>query len=152
MYSTKFKSPVGWIEIRENEEMISYLVFHDEEPQIVYKETPLLKRAVKELEEYFQGKRKKFDLPLMLNGTYFRMKVWNELVNIPYGYTRTYGQIAESIGKPQASRAVGQANHHNPISIIVPCHRVIGADGGLTGYGGEIWRKEWLLELEKKYK
>jgi methylated-DNA-[protein]-cysteine S-methyltransferase len=145
-----FVSPIGWIEIRETENSISYLIFHDSEPQIESHETPLLIKASSQLHDYFQGRRKSFDLPLMLNGTYFRMKVWNELLNIPFGYTRTYGEIATAIGNPQASRAVGQANHHNPISIIVPCHRVIGADGGLTGYGGELWRKEWLLEFEKK--
>jgi methylated-DNA-[protein]-cysteine S-methyltransferase len=150
MNYAKFKSPIGWIEIRESENTISYLVFHDEEPEFNNQQTPLLIKAIHQLQEYFQGKRKKFDLPLMLKGTYFRMKVWNELVNIPYGYTRTYGEIAANIGNPGASRAVGQANHHNPISIIVPCHRVIGSDGSLTGYGGELWRKEWLLQFEKK--
>ncbi len=150
MNKMKFESPIGWIEIREEDSAISYLVFHNEEPPFEEQPTPLLETAMNQIAEYFQGKRKNFDLPVELMGTYFRMKVWNELVNIPYGYTRTYGEIAIAIGNPQACRAVGQANHHNPISIIIPCHRVIGSDGNLTGYGGELWRKKWLLEFEKK--
>jgi methylated-DNA-[protein]-cysteine S-methyltransferase len=152
MNYAKFKSPIGWIEIRENEDKIMYLVFHNEEPQIESYKCPLLTTALTQLEEYFQGKRKSFELPLMLKGTAFRMKVWQELTNIPYGKTITYGALAKKIGNSQASRAVGQANHHNPVSIIVPCHRVIGADGGLTGYGGELWRKEWLLKFEAENK
>jgi methylated-DNA-[protein]-cysteine S-methyltransferase len=146
----KYESPIGWVEIREEDGAIDYVVFHDKEPQFEDQPTPLLETAMNQLQEYFKGKRKNFDLPLMLKGTYFRMKVWDELLTIPYGFTRTYGEIASAIGNPLASRAVGQANHHNPISIIVPCHRVIGTDGRLTGYGGELWRKEWLLDLEKR--
>ncbi|HNW99826.1 MAG TPA: methylated-DNA--[protein]-cysteine S-methyltransferase [Candidatus Cloacimonadota bacterium] len=150
MYRLKYESPIGWLEISETEDAVSHLIFHDIEPQFASEDTPLLKRTAQELSEYFHGKRKHFDLPLILNRTYFRMKVWNELLNIPYGYTITYGELAANIGNPKASRAVGQANHHNPISIIIPCHRVIGADGSMTGYGGELWRKEWLLEFERR--
>jgi methylated-DNA-[protein]-cysteine S-methyltransferase len=150
MFKAKYESPIGWIELREDEAALSYLVFHNSEPQFQVSETLLLKKTIHQLDEYFKGKRKHFDIPLLLKGTYFRMKVWNELLNIPYGGTISYGELAVAIGNPQASRAVGQANHHNPISIVIPCHRVIGADGSLTGYGGEVWRKEWLLAFEKK--
>jgi methylated-DNA-[protein]-cysteine S-methyltransferase len=109
-----------------------------------------LPEARRQLEEYFAGKRTRFDVPLAPRGTPFRRAVWDQLLRIPYGETSTYGQIARALGKPEASRAVGGANHHNPISIIIPCHRVIGADGSLTGYGGELHRKQALLELESR--
>ena len=107
-----------------------------------------LAEAVRQLSEYFAGRRREFDLPLRLNGTAFQQRVWRELTEIPYGETWSYGQLAKRIDKPSASRAVGLANGCNPISILVPCHRVIGADGSLTGYGGGIERKLWLLEHE----
>ncbi|MBE5803398.1 MAG: methylated-DNA--[protein]-cysteine S-methyltransferase [Clostridiales bacterium] len=112
--------------------------------------SPLLEECVRQLNAYFQGRLTGFDLPLRMAGTPFRMKVWNALRRIPYGETCSYGQLAAMIGQPKASRAVGGANHHNPISIIVPCHRVIGADGTLTGYGGGLDMKQWLLEHERK--
>ena len=103
---------------------------------------------VAQLEEYFAGDRKVFDVPLRFEGTPFQETVWRALQSIPYGTTWTYGQLAEEIGRPGASRAVGLANGRNPISIIVPCHRVIGSDGSLTGFGGGLGRKEWLLRHE----
>jgi methylated-DNA-[protein]-cysteine S-methyltransferase len=109
-------------------------------------------RAAKELEEYFSGKRKKFDIPLNPYGTEFKLSVWKALLDIPYGETRSYKQIAQAIGNPQACRAVGMANNKNPIWIVIPCHRVIGADGTLTGYGGGLDMKRKLLELESKNK
>ncbi len=102
----------------------------------------------RQLSEYFAGSRRSFDLPLRLQGTPFQQRVWRELREIPYGETWSYGQLAARIGKPGASRAVGLANGRNPISILVPCHRVIGADGSLTGYGGGLERKQWLLAHE----
>jgi methylated-DNA-[protein]-cysteine S-methyltransferase len=105
--------------------------------------------AVEQLEAYFAGERREFDLELDLVGTSFQRQVWEALLTIPYGETRSYGQIAEQIGSPGASRAVGLANGHNPIGIIVPCHRVIGANGSLTGYGGGLDRKRALLALER---
>ena len=105
--------------------------------------------AVDQLAAYFDRSRTRFDLELEMVGTSFQQKVWNALLTIPYGETRTYGEIAQQIGSPGASRAVGLANGHNPIGIIVPCHRVIGANGSLTGYGGGIARKKALLELER---
>jgi methylated-DNA-[protein]-cysteine S-methyltransferase len=112
-------------------------------------QTPLIKKAAAQLEEYFSGKRKKFSLPLDMRGTEFQMDVWRALQNIPYGETRSYKEIAEQVNRPKAVRAVGMANHRNPISIIVPCHRVIGRDGSLTGYGGGLPLKRYLLELEQ---
>jgi methylated-DNA-[protein]-cysteine S-methyltransferase len=107
-----------------------------------------LPAAIRQLAEYFAGKRREFELPLRLEGTEFQRRVWGELEEIPYGETWSYGQLASRIGKPGASRAVGLANGRNPISIVVPCHRVIGADGSLTGYGGGLERKQWLLAHE----
>jgi methylated-DNA-[protein]-cysteine S-methyltransferase len=104
--------------------------------------------AVRQLREYFDGNRREFDLPLAFQGTAFQTRVWRELVGIPYGQTWSYGKLAKRIDKPSASRAVGLANGRNPIAILVPCHRVIGADGSLTGYGGGLERKRWLLAHE----
>ncbi|MEU6952943.1 methylated-DNA--[protein]-cysteine S-methyltransferase [Streptomyces sp. NPDC045714] len=104
--------------------------------------------TVQQLTEYFAGDRTAFDLPLSLGGTPFQRSVWEELLKIPYGETRTYGELAEELGKPGASRAVGLANGKNPVGIIVPCHRVIGASGSLTGYGGGLDRKQRLLAFE----
>lgn len=103
-----------------------------------------------QLQEYLEGRRKTFDFPYELHGTLFQKKVWNALCEIPYGETRTYGEIAKAVGNSKACRAVGMANHNNPMTIVVPCHRVIGANGKLTGYGGGLDMKEYLLELEKK--
>jgi len=113
------------------------------------KETPLINKAARQFGEYFEGKRKSFNLPLTMQGTDFQMKVWNALKKIPYGKTASYGKLAAMIGNPKACRAVGMANNRNPIAIIVPCHRVIGHDGSLTGYGGGLELKKLLLDLEK---
>jgi methylated-DNA-[protein]-cysteine S-methyltransferase len=109
----------------------------------------LISEAVKQLTEYFSGTRKIFDLPVHPAGTEFQQKVWNELLRIPYGQTVSYGQIAANIANPKASRAVGGANHCNPVSVVIPCHRVIGANGQLTGYGGGLEMKKMLLDLER---
>jgi methylated-DNA-[protein]-cysteine S-methyltransferase len=113
-------------------------------------ETPLIKRAAAQLAEYFGGKRKTFDLPLALGGTAFQAAVWKALREIPYGKTLSYGELAARAGTPRACRAAGTANNRNPVVIIVPCHRVIGADGGLTGYGGGLALKQYLLDLERQ--
>jgi methylated-DNA-[protein]-cysteine S-methyltransferase len=112
--------------------------------------TAILNSTIRQLEEYFAGQRKAFDLPLAPDGTEFQRKVWQALLTIPYGETRSYRDIAEIIGCPKGYRAVGMANNRNPITIIIPCHRVIGADGSLVGYGSGIERKVYLLELEKR--
>lgn len=109
----------------------------------------LLRRAARELEEYFAGERRDFTLPLAPAGTPFQQRVWRALEAIPYGETRTYAQIAAAVGNPRAVRAVGGANHRNPLPVVIPCHRVIGADGSLTGYAGGLERKTLLLGLER---
>ena len=115
----------------------------------IEQETPLIKEAYRQLSEYLKGERKGFDLPLLIKGTTFQQQVWKALLEIPYGETRSYKQIAMAIGNPKAVRAVGMANNRNPLLIVVPCHRVIGADGKLVGYGAGIEKKEFLLRLEK---
>ena len=112
-------------------------------------ETPLIKEAYKQLSEYLKRERKCFDLPFNPCGTEFQRQVWKALCDIPYGETRSYKQIAEAIGNPKAVRAVGMANNRNPLLIVIPCHRVIGANGKLVGYGAGIAMKEYLLKLEK---
>src|SRR5205807_4847601 len=107
-------------------------------------------RVRKQLAEYFAGERRQFDVPLKLAGTPFQQRVWLELARIPFGTTITYAELAQRLGRPTASRAVGHANGRNPISIIVPCHRVIGADGKLTGYAGGLDKKQWLLAWERQ--
>lgn len=115
----------------------------------VEEETILIKETAKQLSEYFNGKRRVFDLPLDLEGTAFQVKVWQELQKIPYGQTRSYKQIAKAINNPKAYRAVGNANNHNRIMIVIPCHRVIGSNNNLVGYAGGLNMKEMLLSLEK---
>lgn len=147
-YDTK----IGRLEIEENGEAITKIDFARKEikESIDKKETLLLKEAIKQLNEYFEGKRNLFDLPLAPEGTDFQRKVWNALKEIPFGETRSYGEIAKVIGNEKASRAVGMANNKNPIMIVIPCHRVIGANGKLVGYAGGIEVKEKLLKLEKE--
>jgi methylated-DNA-[protein]-cysteine S-methyltransferase len=145
--------PVGKIWIAEEGGKITDLHFGKAKKADVKdfeeKETPAIKKAAKQLGEYFAGKRKEFDLPLDPKGTVFQLKVWKALLAIPYGKTRSYGEIAKKIKNDKAARAVGMANNRNPISIIIPCHRVIGADGSLVGYGGGMKNKEYLLALEQ---
>jgi methylated-DNA-[protein]-cysteine S-methyltransferase len=120
---------------------------HDPEPDWIFNEKPFAE-ACRQLEEYFAGTRKEFDLPLHLSGTDFQVQVLEELRQIPYGETTSYGDIARRIGRPKAMRAVGAANGRNPIPIVIPCHRVIGSSGDLTGFGGGLDTKEALLRLE----
>ena len=107
-----------------------------------------LEEAVEQLQAYFAGELTNFDLPLVLTGTAFQRRVWRALADIPYGHTESYGSVATRVGNPKASRAVGMANNKNPLPIVLPCHRVIGANGKLVGYGGGLWMKEWLLGHE----
>lgn len=113
-------------------------------------EHPLIRQCCEELQEYFAGCRQSFDVPLAPSGTPFQQCVWNALCQIPYGKTRTYGEIAKMAGNPKASRAVGMANHRSPILILIPCHRVIGSDGSLTGYAAGLETKKYLLQLEEE--
>lgn len=128
-----------------------FLCGHNIPNDFLEETTPLLRDAVLQLTEYFAGQRKKFDLPLSLRGTPFQCSDWEALCTIPYGQTRSYRQIAEQIGCPKGFRAVGMANHENPIMIIVPCHRVIAADGSLGGYACGLDAKRFLLELERTH-
>ena len=115
----------------------------------IVQETPLIKDAFRQLSEYLIGERKEFDIPLRMKGTEFQKRVWTALLEIPYGETRSYKQIAEAIGNPKGVRAVGMANNRNQLLIVIPCHRVIGASGSLVGYGEGLEMKEFLLRLEK---
>lgn len=146
------ESPIGKLWIVEDGKGISGVLFRGERvpESAVLEETDRLSEAKKQLEEYFSGLRRTFTLPLSLHGTQFQKEDWAALCTIPYGETRSYQQIANQIGRPLACRAVGMANHSNPVSIIVPCHRVIGKNGSMTGYGGGIDIKVMLLELEQK--
>ena len=142
-----YHSPIGIIRIESTENGISLLVFVDD-AEMESQENEMESPWLEQLNEYFQKKRKIFDLPLDLKGTEFQKKVWNELLKIPFGKTISYKDLAIKLGDLKAIRAVGTANGANPVSIIVPCHRVIGSDGSLTGYAGGLWRKRWLLEHE----
>lgn len=145
-----YKSPVGMLCIEEEDGVIIALYLDVNTDTSSDIETMVLKEAVTQLDQYFKGKRKEFDLPFKLKGTDFQMKVWAALQTIPYGETCSYGQLAQKIGNTKASRAVGGANNKNPIMIIVPCHRVIGADGRMVGFGAGIGVKEYLLNLESQ--
>lgn len=144
-----YKSPVGMLCIEEEDDVIISLYLDVNTDTSADKETTVLKNAVRQLEQYFKGERQEFDLPIKLKGTDFQLKVWTALRNIPYGETCSYGELAKKIGNSKASRAVGGANNKNPILIIVPCHRVIGADGSMVGFGAGIGVKEYLLNLER---
>lgn len=139
-------SPVGKLTLVQEGEALTGLFFDSREPGQA--ETPLLLRAEQELNEYFQGSRREFDLPLAPRGTEFQRRVWQALCTIPYGETRSYQDLVVLSGCPKGYRAVGMANNRNPISILIPCHRVIGKNGSLTGYGGGLETKAFLLKLE----
>ena len=143
-------SPVGRLMIVQQGEAVKEILFEEKITDAVpIRSTELLLCAQRQLNEYFGGSRKVFSLPLALTGTPFQRKVWQQLTQIPYGEVRSYGQITQAVGNPKACRAVGAANHCNPIPILVPCHRVVGANGSLTGYAGGLWRKNLLLQLEQ---
>ncbi len=146
----KYNSPIGTLYIGEDGSGICRLFLDEslDNAALSPEPTPLLKETAKQLDEYFSGIRKSFDIPFSWRGSEFQTKVWNAILDIPYGKTKSYKEIAEEIGNPNACRAVGMASNKNPVMIIVPCHRVIGSDGSLTGYacGTDIKRK--LLELE----
>ena len=144
-----YDSPFGKITIESDGDAITTVKTQSHtDPVGKKKASTLTDIAAMQLDEYFAGKRKKFDIPLNPHGTVFQLSVWKTLQTIPYGKTRSYKHIAQAIGNPKACRAVGLANNKNPIWIIIPCHRVIGADGALTGYGGGLRMKKKLLEIE----
>ncbi len=143
-------SPIGGLRIHASAGLVTAIGFGAEHPRGERTSDTLLDRVEQQLGEYFAGERHQFDLPLASDGTEFQKKVWSELLRIPYGETASYGEIARRLGyDPGISRAVGAANGANPIPVVVPCHRVIGADGSLTGYAGGVERKRTLLDLER---
>lgn len=149
IYKT-ISSPIGSLTLTEQDGALCRLDFGSESglAEAVSGSSPLLALAETQLREYFAGERREFSVPLALSGTPFQREVWAALQKIPYGTVCSYGDLARAVGRPQAFRAVGGANHRNPVSIIVPCHRVIGQDHSLTGYGGGLPVKEFLLKLE----
>lgn len=144
-----YPSPVGLLRLCADEKGLCEVRFARAETGTDSStENELLRRTARELDEYFGGKRREFDIPLSLHGTPFQRRVWEALLQIPYGETRSYAEVAAMAGNPRAFRAVGMANHNNPVSILVPCHRVINTGGGLGGYGGGLDVKRFLLQLE----
>ena len=147
IYGAHFETPLGVLTLLEENHALIAVSF-GRQPVAALEQTPLLMQTEKQLKEYFKGQRNVFDLPLQMKGTQFQQEVWQALQEIPYGETRTYSDIAVAIGRPKATRAVGMANHCKPLAIIVPCHRVIGKNGSLTGYAGGLEKKQALLALE----
>jgi len=148
IYSATYSSEIGLVEVTATDAAIKSLYFVEQAGPDSVALPPVLQDCLAQLDEYFRGTRREFSLVLEPEGTTFQQKVWKQLRAIPYGKTASYLEIAQAIGNPKAVRAVGAANGANPISIIIPCHRVIGTNGKLTGYGGGLWRKEWLLDHE----
>lgn len=156
-YRVTAASPVGPLTLVSDGEHLTGLFFDEHRhaptslgPEMLAEDAPpVLRRVTDQLMEYFRGQRREFDVPFTAAGTAFQHRVWELLRDIPYGQTRSYGQLAAALGQPKAARAVGLANGRNPLSIIVPCHRVVGASGAFVGYGGGVTRKQALLELER---
>jgi AraC family transcriptional regulator of adaptative response/methylated-DNA-[protein]-cysteine methyltransferase len=158
------ESPLGPLLAAATSSAVCYLSFADERDMqsladnmrrrlgvsVVPGANGLLQRLRAELGEYFAGRRREFTVPVDVRGTAFQTAVWGELQRIPYGQTVSYAVLAQRVRRPAAQRAVGQANHHNPVAIVIPCHRVVNASGALGGYGGGLWRKQWLLDLERR--
>jgi methylated-DNA-[protein]-cysteine S-methyltransferase len=147
-----YKSPIGNIEIGSSDDKILSIYFIEKDIQVQNPETETEKKCIDELQAYFDGNLQQFKFPVHFTGTDFQCRVWSELLKIPYGETISYGELSRWIKNPAAVRAVGSANGSNPLSIVVPCHRVIGSNGKLVGYGGGLWRKKWLLDHEKTVK
>jgi methylated-DNA-[protein]-cysteine S-methyltransferase len=155
-YSTYYTSPLGTIRINSNNTCITQVHFLREDEEAILlndlqkNAPPVLQQCVDQLIEYFQGQRKNFDVPVYQDGTDFQQRVWNELLNIPFGKTISYLTLSKRLGDPKAIRAAASTNGKNNIAIIVPCHRVIGSNNDMIGYASGIWRKKWLLEMEAK--
>jgi methylated-DNA-[protein]-cysteine S-methyltransferase len=151
-YKAYYHSPIGWLEIITDDESLQALSFNNtkDDKKNPSKPPQIIQDTILQLHEYFEGQRKQFDLKLKPTGTDFQKKVWNKLTEIPFGKTISYLELAKRLGDVKAIRAAGTANGKNKIAVIVPCHRVIGANGELVGYAGELWRKKWLLEHEGK--
>ncbi|MBX2924531.1 MAG: methylated-DNA--[protein]-cysteine S-methyltransferase [Chitinophagaceae bacterium] len=160
LQTTYYDSPVGLLEIKADDEGIHAILFVNawKGPKLDTEQLSQstsgnvhINTCILQLKEYFEGVRKSFDFPFSQQGTAFQQKVWAALLDIPYGKTISYMELSKRIGDPKAIRAVGTTNGKNQISIVVPCHRVIGANGSLVGYGGDLWRKKWLLDHEAKF-
>jgi len=146
-----YATPLGTAVITEQEGFITAISITDSSSEDAhYTPGPATLLAIKQLDEYFAGKRLEFDFPMKPNGTVFQQEVWRNLLNIPYGQTMSYAGLSKLMNNPLAIRAIAAANGQNPLWIVVPCHRVIGSNGSLTGYAGGLWRKQWLLEHETK--
>jgi methylated-DNA-[protein]-cysteine S-methyltransferase len=152
MNKASVKTPLGNAIFEGDANGISKLYLTEELPETTSVSTPFLQEAKEQLQQYFSGELKEFNLKLNPEGTVFQKKVWQALQNIPYGKTVSYMGLAKELGDPLAIRAVAAANGKNPLWILVPCHRVIGSDGSLTGYAGGLWRKKWLLDHEQPVK
>lgn len=154
IYKSDYVSPIGVIEILGTREAVRSIMFSgsNQIENLSQAETPsVLTECQTQLDDYFKGRRREFTFPYQFEGTEFQKTVWNALTKIPYAQTGSYKDIAVSIGNEKAIRAVGSANGKNKLSIVVPCHRIIGSNGQLTGYAGGLWRKEWLLQHEKTH-
>ena len=149
-YQVSYQSQLGYLFLKSDGESVTVVSFSDIEMSEI-NSCPVLEECRDQLDRYFKGELMTFKIPLNFEGTNFQQKVWAELLKIPFGETITYMELAVRLGDAKAIRAVGTANGRNPIAIIIPCHRVIGAGNKLTGYAGGIWRKKWLLELEMKF-
>lgn len=150
-YTAYYSSPLGLLKIQCSDAHLQAMLFMKEDEQVQNDKHPVLEKSVQQLNEYFSGERKEFDLPLQQEGTDFQQKVWQLLLQIPYGKTISYNELSKRYGDLKAIRAVASANGKNNLAIIVPCHRVIGSNQSLTGYAGGLWRKKWLLEHEAKF-
>jgi len=148
MHVAHYCSPIGIVRIEETEEYISSISVLNEEVEISEPKTEVTKLAIEQLHGYFAGKRSMFDFPCHQNGTPFQQQVWQELSKVGFGKTKSYLQLSERFGNPLAIRAIASANGKNKLWIVVPCHRIIGKNGELTGYAGGLWRKKWLLQHE----
>lgn len=149
-----FQSPVGVLKVKTTDDSVTCVSFHSDEMRMHFplpQEGPdVLKQCLHELQEYFTGKRQRFEVNLYAHGTPFQQQVWRDLLDIEFGHQRSYAQQAKKLGNMKAIRALASANGRNPIAILIPCHRVVGSDGSLVGFGGGLWRKRWLLEHEAK--
>lgn len=148
MLVAHYRSPIGIVRIEETDGLISSIKVLDEEVELSFPQTPVTEQAIDQLHEYFTGKRSTFDFSFQQNGTPFQQQVWQQLTNVEFGKTQSYIQLAEQFGNPLAIRAIASANGKNKLWIVVPCHRIIGKNGELTGYAGGLWRKKWLLQHE----
>lgn len=150
-FITYYDSPVGTLKITADDDCVTSILFWEGETNDVTKLNSVLKNCLQQLDEYFSGKRTSFDFPMQQGGTEFQQKVWQLLLQIPFGKTLSYLDLSKQYGDVKAIRAVASANGKNNLAIVVPCHRVIGSNASLTGYAGGLWRKQWLLEHERKH-